>query len=170
MAVVIAAVAHQAVSGNVGMIKLLAMFAVYAIAAVVDFRTHKIPNKLVAAVLLLRAVLFVPEIVSCPSQWRALVVGSVVPAVAVFILLFLLSVLSRGAIGMGDVKLLAAHTLLCGGSSMIYTFFFALMTCALVAVVLLMTSKKGREDTIPLAPFFYIGYIISLLFTRTSFQ
>ena len=81
---------------------------------------------------------------------------------AVFSLLMMLAVLSRGGFGMGDVKLMTAQTFLCGAYSASYTFFFALVSCAAVMIILILSSQKKRKDVIPLGPFFYIGYVLSL--------
>lgn len=162
LSVVAASFAYPYASGQIAMIKLLVMFAVFAAAAPADVLTHKIPNLLVLTVFLVRVVLFVPEIIAQPSQWQQLVAGSAIRALAVFSLLMMLAVLSRGGFGMGDVKLMTAQTFLCGAYSASYTFFFALVSCAAVMIILILSSQKKRKDVIPLGPFFYIGYVLSL--------
>lgn len=161
LSVVAASFAYPYVSGKMAMVKLLVMFAVFAAVAPVDARIHKIPNGLVAAVFLARVILFVPEIIAQPSQWKQLVAGSVIRALAVFSLLMMLAVLSRGSFGMGDVKLMTAQTFLCGVYSAVCTFSFAVLSCAAAMIFFVLSSKKKRKDVIPLGPFFYIGYVLS---------
>lgn len=153
---------YRYASGWFAIIKLLAMFVVFAAAAAVDFLIRKIPNQLVLAVLAIRVILFVPEIICQPKQWVQMVVGSVISVLAVFFVLLLLSRLSRGGLGMGDVKLITAQAFLCGVYSVINTLMFALVSCVIVAIILVLTSKKGMKDVIAFGPFLYIGYVISL--------
>ena len=143
-------------------IKLLAMFAVFATAATVDFLIRKIPNVLVLAVLVIRVILLIPEIICKPEQWIHMITGSVISVLGVFFVLLLLSRLSRGGLGMGDVKLITAQAFLCGLYSVINTLMFALVSCVIVAIILVLLSKKGMKDAIAFGPFLYIGYIISL--------
>lgn len=143
-------------------VKLLVMFVVFAAAALVDFLICKIPNVLVVTVLLARVVIWIPEIIFKPAQGLQMITGSVISMLIIFALLLVLSKLSRGGLGMGDVKLITAQTFLCGLYSVINTLIFSLVVCVVAAVVLVLLSKKGLKDVIAFGPFLYIGYVISL--------
>jgi leader peptidase (prepilin peptidase)/N-methyltransferase len=153
----------QYATGPVSILRLLAAFVVISEAALVDFLIKKIPNLLVGVLFVIRAVLFVPELILDPSEWISILGSSAVSVILVFFVLILLSRISRGGLGMGDVKLLTALAFASGLYAVINTLLFGLVACVLVAIVLVLTSKKGMKDAIPFGPFLYIGYCISLL-------
>lgn len=153
---------YRYASGWFAIIRLLVMFVAFAAAAIVDLLVHKIPNILVVIVLLARGIIWIPEIICQPSHWLQTIAGSVISMLAAFILLLILSKLSRGGLGMGDVKLITAQAFLCGVYSVMNTLIFGLLVCVVAAIILVLSSKKGMKDAIAFGPFLYIGYVISL--------
>lgn len=153
---------YRYASGWLAIARLLVMFVAFAAAAMVDFLIRKIPNVLVLAVMIARVIIWVPEIICQPKQWLWTIAGSLVSMLVVFMMLLILSKLSRGGLGMGDVKLIMAHAFLCGFYSVINTLIFALLVCVVVAIVMVLLSKKGMKDAIAFGPFLYIGFTISL--------
>jgi prepilin signal peptidase PulO-like enzyme (type II secretory pathway) len=154
---------YKYASGTVSILRLLAAYMAISMAALVDFLNKKIPNLIIGGVFAIRIILLVPELILEPEQWMNILGSSLISVCLVFLVLLVLSRISRGGFGMGDVKLLTAHAFMCGVYAVINTLLFGLISCVLAAIVLVMTSKKGLKDTIAFGPFLYIGYIISLL-------
>ena len=76
-----------------------------------------------------------------------------------FLLVYIAS--SKG-LGGGDVKFIAAAGLYLGFGGTISTVLFGSILAGMTGTVLIMLRKIGRKDTMPLAPFLYIGILITL--------
>lgn len=87
--------------------------------------------------------------------------------------LYLIVVLSRGGMGLGDVKLSAAIGAFLGWRNTIDSLFIAFLLGGIVGIILLISGIKKRKDPIPFGPFIAAGVFISVLseisFIRTFF-
>ena len=77
--------------------------------------------------------------------------------------LVLVSFLTKQGIGMGDVKLVSALALECGVFLFCRVLFFSMVWVAVVAVLLLLTKLKKLSDSLPFAPFLFLGFVTALL-------
>lgn len=143
--------------------KLLVTSQILMMVALIDLYTKKIPNKFVLILFVFRGIIFVFEIFLMKEQIPLLVGGSLIGLIGSFCVLFLMSRLSKGGFGMGDVKLMGAIGFLCGLSSAFYTLTFALLVCMIVTIYLLITKTKDMKDEIPFGPFIYIGFTITII-------
>ncbi|HEX4518271.1 MAG TPA: A24 family peptidase [Gaiellaceae bacterium] len=124
--------------------------------AAIDATSHRLPNVITlptaAAALLLRVVFERSELV------EVIVAGSVT-----FGAFLLLSILTRGGLGMGDVKLAAMLGFLLG-----YKVLGALTVGVFVGGIwsagLLLTHRAGLRSTIAYGPFLALGGMFSILF------
>jgi leader peptidase (prepilin peptidase)/N-methyltransferase len=83
---------------------------------------------------------------------------------AIGLLLFLLIViLSRGGMGLGDVKMAALMGIMLGYPSVLVAIFLGIMAGGIVAIVLLAARKKGRKQAIPFGPFLALGTMLALI-------
>ena len=75
--------------------------------------------------------------------------------------LLIISWASRGGIGGGDVKLMAAAGFLCGVKMIIQAALAGFFLAGLYGAWLLLSRKAGRNDHFPLGPFlcFGIGWV-----------
>ena len=112
--------------------------------AVIDFRTGLLPDKgnlyLAGLGLMMAGVM---------GEAQDALLGALLGAA----LLFALRTLSRGGIGLGDVKYAAAFGIWLGwqGTLLALALSFALGAC--LALVLLGTGRQGRRDRLAFAPF-----------------
>jgi leader peptidase (prepilin peptidase) / N-methyltransferase len=82
---------------------------------------------------------------------------------AVGLVLFLLIVvLSRGGMGLGDVKMAALMGLMLGFPNVLVGIFIAIVAGGVTALALLAIKKKGRKQAIPFGPFLAIGTMVAL--------
>jgi leader peptidase (prepilin peptidase) / N-methyltransferase len=72
-------------------------------------------------------------------------------------IVFLVAVISRGAVGGGDIKLMAMLGAALGWKGALAVLAFSQVAAALVALGLLIARRAGRRDVLP------VGAIISLL-------
>jgi leader peptidase (prepilin peptidase) / N-methyltransferase len=129
---------------------LVPLLVALAVIIVLDIRTKVIPD----AVTLpgIAYALAVTAFVKSPSIGQALL-GAVVGGGIVF----LIAVISRGAIGGGDIKLMSMLGAALGWKGALVVLAFSQMLAALVALGLLIARRAGRHDLLP------VGAIISLL-------
>ena len=122
--------------------------------AVIDAREHRLPNHLLR--LAIPAGLLVLTLtVAVAGRWSALVpilVGSAVT----FLGLLVLALVSRGALGMGDVKLglfTGAYLGWIGWGAILWGTVLGLVLAGCYATGLLLLRRATRHTPIPLGPF-----------------
>ena len=76
------------------------------------------------------------------------------------LLLILISLLTKGEIGMGDGILLAACGLMLGGRDNLIMFFFACLSSAIVSALIMIIKKADKKTKIPFVPFMIPGFLI----------
>ncbi len=79
-------------------------------------------------------------------------------------IVLLVVIISRGGMGLGDVKLNAMIGAFLGWQAALYNLFVAALLGSAVGIVLLVTGKKGRKDAIPFGPYLALGAIILTLY------
>lgn len=74
------------------------------------------------------------------------------------VMLFGISVITKEAIGQGDVLILLVLTSILNVESVLEIFGVALFLCSLFSVVMLFMKKVKGKDTIPFVPFLVAGH------------
>ncbi|HHX44228.1 MAG TPA: prepilin peptidase [Chloroflexi bacterium] len=137
-------------AGTAEVVVALLASALYAAITVIDFRVRRIPNPLVVALLAVGALQMLwlgrPTLASAAL---GLLVGG-----GIFVLLALLR---RGAMGAGDVKLAAAVGWLVGFPLALTALFWGIIAGGVAALVLLITRRAGRKDTMAYGPYLSLG-------------
>lgn len=129
-------------------------------AMMVDYRCHRIPNAVVLFGYAAGALLLAVEFIFHRQGVLRSLLAALIGASFCLVLLYLLARLTREGVGMGDVKILSAMGWLLGVVPALISLFLAMIVCALVAVVLLLSKKKTAKDVLPLGPFLFLGYFI----------
>ena len=131
-------------------VAVLVVTTLLLIIVLVDYTVRRIPNEMVAALLVwaVAQVLWLGQ----PTPLSALI-GFLVGG-AVF---FLLALIGRGAMGMGDVKLVAAEGAILGFPLVLHGMFWGIMLGGLAAVLLLITKRAGRKDSFAYGPYLALG-------------
>ncbi len=154
---------YQTADSVLSIIKMLLGFCVLECAAYADYKLTRIPNAHVLALLAGRALILIPELIfTYEGVWQRLI-SSVAGGFLCLLLLLIVSRVSHGGIGFGDVKLFAGLGFLCGFYAAIYTLVFSCFLCAGVSVGFLIAKKKGMKDSMPMGPFVLFGYAAVLL-------
>ena len=130
---------------------------------VIDWHTHRIPNALVLTMLAAGTVFLAMEFFLTPEIFRNQLVSCILGLAGFLVLFYVMARLTRGGIGMGDVKLIAAEGWMTGFVITLASTMFSLLVCSAVATVLLFTKKKNSNDQVPFGPFLFFGYVLSLL-------
>ena len=120
-----------------------------------DLATRRVPNRVTlpaaAAVLVLRTA-FAPS--TLPE--------ALVAAAAAFGFFLLVAVLTRGGMGMGDVKLAGLVGLALGKAS-VSALFIGIVAGGLASLAVLMARRGGRGSTIAYAPYLCLGAALAIL-------
>jgi len=154
----------QSNSNNwITIIKLFLTMEMLISASIIDKQIKKIPNKLVVSAYLIRVILFVPEYFLFNDTFFRVLMGSVFGFAISFFVFFLMSILTKSGIGMGDVKLVSAMGCLIGLSGTFFSVFYGMVVCMFMAIGFIAFKKRKVKDKIAFAPFIYIGYLITML-------
>ena len=122
-----------------------------------------IPNLFVLVAIVARLLCLVAEfIIYGMDAWRVLV-NNTIAAVIVLVFLFVMSKLTKGGLGAGDVKIYTALGFLCGIGCVFYTLLFTMIISAIFSIVLLILKKKKLKDSFPMGPFICLGYGLSII-------
>jgi leader peptidase (prepilin peptidase) / N-methyltransferase len=92
--------------------------------------------------------------------------NSLVGGIISFTLLLIVVILSRGGMGMGDVKLAGLIGLMTGFPLSIISLFITIITGGMVAVVLLLSRLRKRRDPVPFGPFLCLGALAAIIWGR----
>ena len=85
------------------------------------------------------------------------------PALIWGALLFFLSRLSRGAVGIGDALCFCSFAVWLDFGQLFILLFLALLFSAGTGVCLIMFGKKNRKDSLPLMPFLWAAVCLYLI-------
>ncbi len=146
-----------------GLIKILLSSQLMLSAAIIDYYTKKIPNYIPVVFLLVGIIILLFEFIFLREKFLILLMGSLLGLVGGFLILLLMSLITKGGIGMGDVKLISTMGFVSGIAAIFYSFFYATVLCLLVTLILLITKTKKLKDELPFGPFLFFGYILAII-------
>jgi len=148
----------EAISGYITVTFLLLL-------AIIDYKTHTLPNIILLAWLGCRVALIFAGI-AIEGTFEILI-NSAFGAVAMGVIFLAMYYISKRSLGGGDVKLSFVMGLSLMLSMVFSAVFLALVLCALFSLGALALKKLTRKDPVPLGPFFFAGtvaaYILPLI-------
>ena len=145
------------------LLRLVLLVTLLTAPAYIDALSHKIPNWIVLCTAAVFAGCTVLDFVLSGTDAVPMALNSVLAAAVFFVVFFLVRLASRGGVGYGDIKMITAAALILGiyGS---FSFLLVSHVLAAVAAIALLVSKKAtRKDGLPFGPFFYLGYLVTIL-------
>ena len=149
--------------GPLKIVRYLLLLAVLYPIAKEDAKEKRIPNRWLLYILVCRLVLFLAEAVWMPAliaeNIQFIVFGGVVSG-GVFLIVY---VVSRHAIGMGDVKLIAVVGTCLGAKTTYLVMLASSILSAVYGGVKLLRKQKGMKDEIAFGPFIALGTLFVLL-------
>ena len=140
----------------------LMLLSVLYFAAIVDFKKSIIPNSLIIAGLIMYLVFALISIFAVGVNAKSFLLISVAGGLIIGGLLLLVMLISKNALGMGDVKLFFVVGLMLGLKNCYEVLLISMVIMALTAIVLLLLKKVDRKTAVPMAPFMTIGFMICL--------
>ena len=85
------------------------------------------------------------------------------PAFIWGILLYLISRLSRGAVGIGDALCFCSFAFWLGTGRLFILLFLSLLLSAGTGVVMILRRQKNRKDSLPLMPFLWAAVCLQTI-------
>ena len=143
---------------------VLAFYAcLFIVIFVIDLEHSLILNKVVYPTMVVALLLSL-----YPWPWFGEPMGMRVAYAALggaigFAVFLLIALVSRGGMGWGDVKLAALIGLATGFPMVFVAIIMAAILGGIVAVVLLVTRRRGRREMIPFGPFLAVAAMATLL-------
>lgn len=143
-----------------------ALFCALLVLTFIDARTHEIPNGInifIAVIGLIKAVLMgVTAYRSTHSFNKDLLDVILGPVCVAGAFLLMLIISGGGAIGGGDVKLMAAVGLFLGNKATILSVVIGCMAGAVIHLILMKVKHLGRE--LAMGPYLSLGILVSVFF------
>ena len=136
------------------MIKFISLMLMLIPEMILDIRTKKIWVPWIVIFFIEAVILAIMRIIG----WGELLYG-IIPG----ILLVIISILTRGAIGLGDGYIVCVIGSLFGLENTVAVFVIAMLISAFAGGILMLIRHWKRKDTIPFVPFLLIGVMLQLL-------
>lgn len=134
------------------------------VAAREDLKIKKIPNELILAMLGTWIIVIVFSLFIDIESTLSIIKDSVIGFTFGGGLFLFVYIISNKKLGGGDVKFMAITGLYLGFTGIFSAMLYGTTFAALTGIVLLLMKKIGRKDTMPLAPFLYIGILITVFY------
>ncbi len=123
---------------------------------IIDLKTQIIPDTLNAFI----AICGVASLMLSPSTLHLFT--AILGALLGSGFFLLIAVITKGAIGGGDIKLMFGLGLLFGPAGVLNITLLSFALAALASIGLLLTKRKGMKDFIPLGPAIVIAAFIQI--------
>ena len=133
--------------------------------SIIDFKSHRLPNKLVGWFVAVEILIM--AVISWMASDFARLLTALGVAAATMISYVLLYLVSRGSLGMGDVKF-AFPLGLCVGwysaNQWLVAIFVSFLIAGLVAVIGLVTKRMTRKSRLAFGPYMFLGTFLVCVF------
>ncbi len=148
---------------SLDMIKLVVLLPVLLALAIIDARYHILPNKILIATLGVRVILYGIEFFVRRDQAVAIGVSALLGFLFGFGVLFIMALLTKHALGYGDVKLFGVIGLYLGLFPTYSVLLYSLIVCSFIGLYFMLVKKTSRKYKVPFGPAIYVGYLIVLI-------
>ncbi len=129
--------------------------SLWTVMAYVDWRERIIPNRLI-----LLTVGW--GVIATPWSGRLLLVN-VATGAGLLIFFFLINLVTRGGVGMGDVKFSGAEGFALGWPQGLLALAMGIWAAGIYALALVLFFRRTRQQAIALGPFLALGGFLGLL-------
>ena len=133
--------------------------------SIIDFKSHRLPNQLVGWFVAVEILIM--AVISWMASDFARLLTVLGVAAATMISYVLLYLVSRGSLGMGDVKF-AFPLGLCVGwysaNQWLVAIFVSFLIAGLVSVIGLVTKQMTRKSRLAFGPYMFLGTFLVCVF------
>lgn len=131
-------------------------FAVLAGAAFIDIRERRIPDRLIIAGIAagIAVRLLGPQ---------GGITDGIIGGISAFAVLLAVHLVTRGSLGLGDVKLMGCIGFCLGVERVFSILLVSVILIGLYGLVLVCIDRENRSRELPFAPFLLAGTLIAML-------
>lgn len=144
---------------NRGMFSYLAVIILLIAASVIDFKEHRIPDKLIVVGTVIGLVF------SLINSYKGLLNG-LIGGIAVTLVLLLVFCITKGGLGLGDVKLFGCVGIYLGFEDTFSALLTASVLSGLFSFVLICINRDNKKREIPFAPFILVGTLAAIILSK----
>lgn len=144
-------------------VKTLTLLAVLFPVAYFDYIFYKIPNKILKYAVIVRAAELIPEALIYRKEMAGVLIDMGITLAVLFLICMVCNLIIRGAMGMGDVKLLLVMGLYLGSAKFILAILVVLVLAFFAAIYFVASGKKTKKDIMPFAPYILAGTYLAVL-------
>ena len=134
---------------------MIAFLLMLVVIAIVDTKTMEIPNGFVM-------IIGIISIMALVFQENLTLANRLLGFICISLPLLVIALVKPGAIGGGDIKLMATSGLYLGVELTVLSFFIG-ATFGGVYGIWLLARGKGRKEEFPLGPFLCAGMFIAII-------
>lgn len=166
IAAIIGAAACKAlftVSDITVILRIVSALYFVSLCAVTDIKEHRIPNILTALLASCEIIMLLIDWIAGKPEALAYTFSAVFSCLVTVLLLSVASFLSKGGLGLGDIKLLAALSLFGSVYLIGSAVIISMLCCSAAGVILLVIKKRSVKDGLPYGPFLLIGLVAAVL-------
>lgn len=143
-------------------VRMIILYAVIMISAWIDYKSKRIPNKILLSALIIRLGLYIPEYIYMRNEFFPELINEGF-ALLLSLLLIGVSIILKKGIGMGDIKLFAVIALYTGAFFTYSVLFVSVLAGAVIGMVMILGFHRDKKTAIPFGPLVLLGYIVAAL-------
>lgn len=144
-------------------IKLLVIVEFLIPIAYIDYKQKIIPNVLLIGMLCFYIGFLVYEVLGEGFSISALLLRALLGLFFGGGVMLISSIISKGGMGMGDVKLFAVLGMYLGWQDVFVVIFLSIVGVAIVGTVLILMKRMKLKSAIPIGPFVLGAMMVSIL-------
>lgn len=131
------------------------LFSALLVASMIDFKWKIIPNGIVIFIFIVGII----NVIFFSKTY----IDSLIGFFAVSTILMIINILTKGQMGMGDVKLMAVCGLILGWQQILLALMIGSIIGSIVGLTLIALKKTSRKEQIPFGPYLSVGIMIAAL-------
>lgn len=128
----------------------------------IDWQSRRIPNRILKMLLAVRGILLAAEWLTYPKLGLAVLLSALLGAAIGGGMFLIAHFISKGGVGMGDVKLFIVIGSYMGSGSIMTAVFLSVMASAFYSIAMLLLKKIKLKEEIPFAPFIFVGTVLTM--------
>ena len=144
-------------------LNLTLLSLILVLTSLIDYKLKIIPNEFIIIGIIIRLLFYIYYIFSSMVDLKAIFIFDILGMILCSGIFLISNLIKKDSAGFGDVKLFAIVGLFLGLTRSFNVLFYSITASFICAIVMLISKKMNRNDSLPIAPFVLIGYIIAIL-------
>lgn len=148
--------------GIVKIVRFLVLIPGLFLIAWIDGHEKRIPNQILLVLFCIRSMLLIIECVIYGEYWTVFLTSSALGVLMAGGMFLFCYMITRGAIGAGDVKLMTIVGYFIGSKFIFGTIFLTVAAAAVYNFIALLLKKVSLKQEVPFGPFVLVGTVLML--------